>query len=138
MTESEYARQYYLRNREKILARCKAWRENNRERANANCKAYRARHKDKVNARYLKKQLRTLYGLTLEEFNLMTARQNGVCAICGKPPAISKKKLHVDHCHRTGKIRKLLCHKCNMGLGAFLDDPEVLRAAASYIEAHPS
>ncbi len=59
----------------------------------------------------------------------MLAAQHGVCAICQTAPAI-----HVDHDHRTGQIRGLLCFRCNAALGQLADDPLVLRRAARYLE----
>jgi hypothetical protein len=78
------------------------------------------------------------YGITQQEYEQMVADQRGLCAICGKPP-IGKghnTKLHVDHDHTTGKIRKLLCHFCNHGLGNFKDDPQSLERAAMYLRSH--
>jgi hypothetical protein len=57
--------------------------------------------------------------------------QGGVCAICCRGPA---EALECDHCHKTEKVRALLCHSCNKGLGFFQDDPALLRVAALYIE----
>ena len=71
------------------------------------------------------------YGITAEESDAMFEAQGGLCAICRTAPAA-----HVDHCHDTGEIRALLCFNCNGGLGQFKDDPEVLRAAAGYVERH--
>ena len=62
----------------------------------------------------------------------MLVEQNGVCAICKKTCTI-RKRLSIDHDHKTGGIRKLLCSRCNSGLGFFLDDPELLIAAAKYL-----
>lgn len=73
------------------------------------------------------------YGLTSERYIKMTKDQRGLCAICDEP---LKHNPHVDHDHATGMIRALLCYKCNVGLGSFRDSPEILRAAALYIEAH--
>lgn len=78
-------------------------------------------------------------GLTADVYKQMLAEQEGVCALCGKPPSNESQNsalLHLDHCHATGKIRRLLCHHCNMGLGRFFDDPDLLRKAADYIEAY--
>jgi hypothetical protein len=72
-----------------------------------------------------------VYGLTPEDYDAMSARQNGVCAICRKKP---DKRLCVDHSHRNNKVRDLLCGRCNSGLGYFDDDPALLRAAAEYLE----
>jgi hypothetical protein len=83
--------------------------------------------------------LRSKYGITLEQYNIMLENQGGVCAICGDPPTIihageKVSPLSVDHCHKTGKVRGLLCHPCNMALGLFKDNKDRLRAAAAYLE----
>jgi hypothetical protein len=75
----------------------------------------------------------TRYGLTKEKFNQLLAKQNGVCAICEQPEK-HKKRLSVDHCHETKRVRGLLCSNCNVGLGFFRDNPKVLRASADYLE----
>ncbi len=75
--------------------------------------------------------LRRRYGITAEEADAMLAAQDGLCAVCRKAPAA-----HVDHDHDTGRVRQLLCFDCNGGLGQFKDDPEVMRAAAAYVERH--
>lgn len=66
------------------------------------------------------------YGITLEQYNAMLAAQNDVCAICGTPP-MEKRRLVVDHCHRSGRVRALLCGPCNTQLGSY----EKLRDQAS-------
>lgn len=76
--------------------------------------------------------LRKKYGISLEERDLMSAKQNGKCAIC----LAEKPNLHVDHSHETGVVRGLLCFTCNSALGKFKDSPTLLRAAADYIELH--
>lgn len=75
--------------------------------------------------------LKYKYGLTLEEYQTMFDRQNGVCAICiGTEEG---RMLAVDHCHETEKVRGLLCGACNRGLGLFGDNPEVLQRAKEYV-----
>lgn len=85
-------------------------------------------------------QYKRYYGISLAEYGEMLLAQNGVCAICQKPEEnkIGGKPtpLAVDHCHKKGGVRKLLCAKCNQGLGSFKDDPELLRRAAEYLELH--
>lgn len=71
------------------------------------------------------------YGLTKESFMELFLRQRGVCAICGRK---SRRELAIDHCHRKGTVRGLLCGKCNTALGQFNDDPELLRSAIAYLE----
>lgn len=79
--------------------------------------------------------LRSQYGITHDEYDAMLAKQGGGCAICGDDGAGSRcGVLHVDHCHNSSAIRGLLCESCNLALGKFRDDPELLRRAAEYIE----
>lgn len=76
--------------------------------------------------------LRT-YGITLEQYNIMLAKQNNVCAIC-KKECTSGRKLAVDHCHTTNHVRGLLCINCNRGLGYFKDSSSLLLDAQNYLE----
>jgi len=92
----EYRKEYYIRNRESILDK----HHNNK-----------AREKEIS----FKSNLKTCYNLTVEEYNEMVKRQCGVCLICGKPD--KRRNLGVDHDHKTGKIRGLLCSGCNGSLG---------------------
>ncbi len=75
--------------------------------------------------------LKAKYGLSLDDYQTMLEQQNGSCMIC---KAIPNKHLAVDHCHTTGKIRGLLCGKCNTGLGLFYDDHDLLLTAATYLK----
>ena len=82
------------------------------------------------------------HGITLEQFDAKVKAQDGVCALCGKPPnphgVRAASRLHQDHDHVTGHNRDLLCNTCNAGIGLLQDDPALLRAAAEYIERHRS
>lgn len=74
------------------------------------------------------------YGLTLEQYDKMLEEQNYVCAICqGLPGA---KGFHVDHSARNGKVRGLLCGRCNSGIGMLQHAPRILAAAIVYLESH--
>lgn len=75
------------------------------------------------------------YGLTRDEYEALLERQGHVCAICQKPDTTAKGILGVDHDHTTGRVRGLLCHPCNVGLGHFQDDPALLTRAAVYVGA---
>lgn len=72
------------------------------------------------------------YNITLEGYDIMFEKQNGVCGICGLPQI--GKRLAVDHSHSTGEIRGLLCDMCNKGLGLFYDNTENLKKAIEYME----
>lgn len=79
------------------------------------------------------------YNITAKQYELMLKSQNGVCIICGKSETKRDRSkniqpLSVDHNHLTGKVRGLICNKCNVGLGNFNDNPELLRKAAFYLE----
>jgi len=77
-------------------------------------------------------RLKHYYGLTLEEYDQILETQNGVCKICGSIN-LDGRRLYIDHDHKTGKIRGLLCHKCNSMLGYVNDDINVLLKAVSYL-----
>jgi hypothetical protein len=84
--------------------------------------------------------LRQKYKITLEEFAAKVAEQDGRCPIDGEMLDVSldamtgRRKTRVDHDHRTGRFRGITCHRHNIGMGYFADDPALLRAAASYLE----
>jgi hypothetical protein len=83
-------------------------------------------------------KLKAAYGITPEQFDAMVTAQGGVCVLCGNPPAGKRhtQVLHIDHDHRTGRVRGLLCDTCNVGLGSFRDNPDLLKRAAAYLEFH--
>ena len=95
---------------------------------------YHQQHNQKaeVKARKRDEYLRRTYGITLVEEQAMIAQQNGLCACCGGPPT-DHRGLVVDHCHRSGKIRGMLCDRCNRALGVVDDDPALLRKLISFV-----
>lgn len=99
-------------------------------------KAWRERNPEKVKNTELKK----MFGITLDDYRRMSEEQGHCCAICGRKETSVDAKgaerfMPVDHCHKTGKIRALLCSACNKALGGFKDNPDLLRKAAGYIES---
>ena len=82
-----------------------------------------------------KEHIQYKFGMSEVEFELMLKSQDNKCLICGTtdPSNNWAKFLVIDHCHKTNKIRGLLCAKCNRGLGYFKDDPELLEKAAKYL-----
>lgn len=93
-------------------------------------KTYRSNPKEQRAARA--RHLRRFFKLSLTEFEALSEKQNGRCAICGVVPS---EVLRVDHSHEEGHIRGLLCDRCNVGLGAFKDNPSILMQAVKYLEA---
>ena len=97
---------------------------------------YRAGYKKYSRKHGLKKR----YNMTVEKYDELFAKQHGVCAICSKPEKVKNncgvKRLSVDHNHLTGKVRGLLCSKCNHGLGMFDADTDginILKSAIVYL-----
>lgn len=79
------------------------------------------------------------YGMSAADYDAMVARQSGLCAICRCPETSGHrsgrtKQLSVDHCHKTNRVRGLLCHHCNVAIGSLKDSPDLLRAAIAYLE----
>jgi hypothetical protein len=75
-----------------------------------------------------------LYGVTKEFLIDLHEKQKGKCAICNEEPK-TVRGLHIDHCHKTGKVRGLLCHGCNVALGSFKEDVTLLNKAIEYIRS---
>lgn len=113
-----------------------------------NPKAVYERERRRANPRKLTHEqhknasLKKMFGIGLEQYNAMLEQQGGVCAICGK----TDKRIHhrtnrpmnlaVDHCHKTQKVRALLCSPCNHGIGNFNEDIALMQSAIRYLEKH--
>ncbi len=83
--------------------------------------------------------LQKSYGITTEDYNSLLLAQGGVCKVCGEPETTRGKgglvkPLAVDHDHESDTVRGLLCQSCNVGIGYFKDQPNLLRAAARYLK----
>ena len=110
--------------KEHFYASRNEWRNKNMERVQKCARQRRPRQRDK--------ELRRLYGITLEAYKQLQEQQNAVCAIC-KQKCNTGRRLSVDHDHVTGIVRGLLCGNCNKGLGNFKDKSELLEAAINYL-----
>jgi hypothetical protein len=122
LAQKARSRRHYEANADKVKAQAKAWKEANPE---------RKRFADWAG------HLRRAYGITPEQYDAMMVEQDGKCAICARPEAESVRgRLAVDHMHCSGKVRSLLCHQCNSGIGMLQDDPSVIYAAAKYVLKH--
>ena len=95
-------------------------------------RAWRDANPEKVRAQKRREHLKSRYGLTESEFNTILTQQNGKCAICLEDP--DRRGMAIDHCHKTGKIRGLLCHHCNSVLGHARESLRVLSRAVSYLQ----
>jgi len=141
---SEYARilkkKWRDRNADKVRLSGKKSRDSRKEAIRAYHREYAIKHKDKIVARIKEKRLNwdstfKKFGITAKEYHELVAKQNGVCAICQSDSCGRKgsTRLCIDHDHKTGKVRGLLCNACNVSLGAMGDDPERLLKAYSYL-----
>jgi hypothetical protein len=82
--------------------------------------------------------IKSVYGITLKDYDNMLKNQKGVCAICGEKETRKNRytgicRLHIDHDHKTGKVRGLLCHACNFGIAAFNDNSILFDKAKEYL-----
>ena len=96
-------------------------------------KLYYRANKERIKQANRRRYLEQAYGLTPDEHAALLISQSGLCAICEQSDS---QGLHVDHCHTTGKIRGMLCGKCNRGLGHFDDNTEFLEQALFYLKKH--
>ena len=122
----EYNAKYYWSNPDRARAEALKWHNENRERSLAN---------KKKNYANTPGSNRKRYGLTEEHYQQMLAEQGHCCKIC-KKALQGGLKTHVDHSHSTGKVRAVLCNRCNSVLGFSLESPEILAATICYIAEH--
>jgi hypothetical protein len=99
---------------------------------NARQVTYRVNHPERHRATTRNALLKRIYGLSTEEFDALLVAQGYVCAICQQNDNLGRQ-LSVDHDHKTGKIRGLLCGMCNRAIGFLRDDPALLRRAIEYL-----
>lgn len=124
-----------LRKKATDAAKAKRWREANPEQYVA--ARIRSREKRKLDPDHQRRRnerlLFTKYGLTMADFNALLESQGGVCAICKGDRNGPGARFHVDHHHTSGRVRGLLCGRCNTAIGLLQDSPELAEAAAVYL-----
>ena len=122
----------------------KKWRELNRDDYNKKRLDWANKDRERRTKQARKSHLKTTFNITLDDYDLMVKNQNGLGLICHKKPKKIKYKnkknpdFHIDHDHKTGKIRGLLCYNCNIGLGKFNDDIEIMKSAINYLNNNNS
>ena len=110
-----------MKTKESQLKAARNWKKNNPE-------------KVKLTKR---KNMLKKYGVTIESYDQMLSKQNHSCNICLKHESEFDIRLSVDHCHKTGRVRGLLCQACNTMLGKWKDDKEKFERAAAHLTAAP-
>lgn len=121
-----------LKDPEARKAYAAAWREKNREKN----REYQRKHREANPTLHWQYQLRDKYDLTLDQYHEVEASQNFRCAICDTDEPGGRGRWHVDHNHRTGKVRGLLCQACNLMLGHGRDSTRILTRGIEYLERH--
>ena len=124
--QKEYDKAYYAKHKNKKILTSRIHYNNNKEKINANRKE---RYKTVGKEIHLFKQ----YGITVDDYNAIFTEQNGKCGICETHQSELKQALSVDHNHKTGEVRGLLCHNCNIGIGYLKDDVNILQNAIQYL-----
>ena len=125
--KSEWDRQH----REERREANRQWKKDNREIVRASKRRWRQRNKgEKRRDSNLSK-----YGVDTAWFNEKVQEQGGGCGMCGAPDT-GKHHLHVDHCHTTGKVRGVLCYRCNIFLAHFEHNPNRVELAKAYLERY--
>lgn len=126
--KNKYNRELYQKKKEYIKLYGIEYRKNNKDKESARAKKYQQENKEQCKITRIKRT----YGLTKEAYLKLVTLNDNKCFLCNKEGEI----LHIDHDHSTGIVRKLLCKSCNLALGLFKDDPELLLKAAQYIKDH--
>jgi hypothetical protein len=144
----DYARSYRAENLELVKQKSANYHAENKDLINEKKKLHRIKpatieSRKAYNIAYADRgkhlKLMRLYGISLEEYNQMLSNQGGVCAICREVEVCSDPRagrtigLAVDHDHTTGKIRGILCSKCNKAIGLLKDDTSLLASAIDYL-----
>lgn len=146
-------RQYTGEYAERVRGYSKEWRRKNSEAVNARV-AEKRKQNPEIFREYDRKwrkenieraQIKDIvnkYKITYEQYLMMSEQQQGLCAICNNKESRKSKtegkvcRLVVDHCHKTGRMRKLLCSSCNCMIGFAKDNVDFLRRAIKYLEQH--
>ena len=126
----ESKRRWEQANPEKFNAAAKRRRDARPDQYRAAAAKWRRENPEKVHAN----NIRNYYGIEADEYHRRLDEQGRRCACCGVDSNGERRRFYVDHCHETGRIRGLLCHKRNSGIGALGDNVEGLKKALAYLE----
>lgn len=126
---------HYHINHDASIARKRKYAETHRVAIRMKAKQWALDHPEKIKEWAWREGIKRRHGVTLEQFNSLLSSQNGTCAICGKSPQ-EGKRLCIDHDHKTGIVRGLLCRNCNAAIGQLGDDPNMLSRAMQYLNQY--
>lgn len=131
---NELARTRYRKNPEKLRIEAKERYHRNPERNKAAAKAWKLKNREYVRKYSRMNSVRYCYGLSFEDYLAMEEKQQSVCAICSEPS--QNRRLDVDHSHETGKVRELICNRCNRLIAILEQKRDLARLAVEYLEKH--
>ena len=131
-TQNANSRKYRVTNPEQCREYARKWYEDNKEKNWECSRKWKKDHPDKRRVQQRAARLKRVYGISLDQYDLMSLEQGHVCAICRQPNP-NGRRLSVDHSHETGAIRGLLCSDCNSLLGFAQDDIDIMISAANYV-----
>lgn len=128
-----YNAKWYAENKEQANAASADWERRNRARKSETQRVRRAKTGEKFTW-----DMQRRYGITPTEYAERLATQGGGCAVCGTDRCSDGRRLVVDHCHITGRVRGILCHRCNTGIGMLGDGLAGVRKALAYLASPPA
>lgn len=128
----KYHQRYREAHKKKAQDRDADFYKENKSRVKARTRAYHQKNYIKLAPSMRRRRLKANFGITPEDYEVLHKEQKGCCAVCARRS--ETRRLDVDHDHKSGKIRGLLCRRCNLVLGHMKDDPALLRQAAAYLE----
>lgn len=146
-----WRKERYAKTRTQSISDAARWKKENRDRINELVRQDKIKNPDKYkkwNKDYYERNAKDIniravcrpHGIDVNNYEMMFKAQNNLCAICGFEETRRLRgkvmRLCIDHDHKTGKVRALLCHSCNTGLGKFMDSPDLLTKAAIYLMEH--
>jgi hypothetical protein len=130
----QYAKQWRRDNQVQYRATIKDWQTKYPE-----AERGRSKRPDRINWQK-NRDLKRAFGITLDDYHRMFDRQQGLCAICKQPEKWTRNgklvALSVDHNHKTGKVRELLCYQCNTALGKLREDLGIIESMVEYLRRH--
>ncbi len=124
---------WYLKNKDAVRKQTKQWVSKNKSKYNKYRREWERENRERSG---WKREIKISFNITVEQYYEMFSNQDGCCAICGKGQKELNRRLAIDHCHKTGKIRGLLCFDCNTSLGKWNDDIDMVKKALEYLKYH--
>lgn len=126
------SKKYYYKNKEKIQKRMNKYSSEHREQKREYAKTWYIKNKDRKKEYHIRKA----FGIDISKYNIILKNQNNKCAICDIDNNNLNRSLVIDHCHKTGKIRGLLCGRCNLMLGNIKDNKNILKKMIKYLNSN--